>query len=60
MDGMLSFMDKFSTYFWLELIFCMNEQLSITRQAEETNVDDCFMAVDLCIHSLREFKQILI
>ena len=34
----------------------MNEQLSITLQAEETNVDDCFMVVDLCIHSLERIQ----
>ena len=54
-NGMLLLMDIFSTYFGLELlilIFRMNEQLSITLQEEETNGDDCFIAVDLCIHSL--------
>ena len=54
-NGMLSLMDKFSTYFGLELsvfIFNLTEQLSVTLQADKTNVDDCFMAVDLCIRSL--------
>ena len=37
----------------------MNEQLSITHQAEETNVDDCFMETCAFGH-LREFEQIQI
>ena len=51
-NGMLSLMDKFSTDFGLELlvlIFSKSKQLSINLQAEETRVDDCFTAVDLCI-----------
>ena len=58
-NGMLSLMDKFSTYFGLELsvlIFSMTEQLSLNLQAEETNVDDCFMAVNLCIKSLERIQ----
>ena len=58
-NGMLSLMDKFSTYFGLKLsilIFSMIEQLSINLQAKETNVDDCFLAVDLCIKSLERLR----
>ena len=53
-NGMLLLMDKFSTYFGLELsvlIFSMNEQLSITLQAEETNVDGLFYGYRL-VHLL--------
>lgn len=60
-NGMLSLMDKLSTYFILELsvfIFSVTEQLSVTLQAEQTNVDDCFMAVDLCIRSLERIEGI--
>ncbi len=54
-NGMLSLMDKFATYFGLELpvlIFSMIEQLSTNLQAIQTNVDNSFMAVDLYIKSL--------
>ena len=58
-NGILSLMDNFSTYFGLELsvlIFSYTEQLSINLQAEETSVDDCYMAVDLCIKSLERIR----
>ncbi len=59
-NGMLLLMDKFATYFGLELsvlIFSMIEQLSTNLQAIQTNVDDSFMAVDLCIKPLKDFEQ---
>ena len=58
-NGLLSLMDRFSTYFGMELsvlIFSITEQLSICLQAEETCVDDCYMAVDLCIKSLERIR----
>ena len=49
-SGMIALMDKFNTYFGLELassIFTcsITEQLSITLQAVNTNANDCYCAV---------------
>lgn len=58
-NRMLSLTDKFSTYFGLELsvlIFSMNEQLLLFRQRGKKNVEDGFMAVDLCIRSLERIR----
>ena len=53
--GVLALIDKFSTYFRLKLsvfIFDIIEQLSTTLQGKNSNVEDCFMAVNLCIKTL--------
>ena len=57
--GVLALMDKFSTYFGLKLsvfIFSIIEQLSTTLQGRNTNVGDCFMAVNLCIKTLERHR----
>ena len=52
-------MDTFSIYFGLKLsffLFTITEQLSITFQGKSITVDDCFMAVTLCIRSLKRHQ----
>ena len=59
MDYCLLWIDFQHNYFGMELsvlIFCITEQLSISLQAEEICVDDCYMAVDLCIKSLERIR----
>ena len=50
--GLLALMDKFHTYFGLKLaflIFSITEQLSVTLQGVNTNVDDCYVAVKVTV-----------
>ena len=57
--GILAMMDKFSIHFWLKLsffLFSITEQLSITLQDKSITADDCFMAVTLCIRSLKQHR----
>ena len=52
-------MDKFKTYFGLRLsifIFSITENLSITLQGVNTNVDDCFTAVNATIEALTWYR----
>ena len=47
-SGMIALMEKFHTYFGLELavlIFSVTEQLSVTLQCVDTNAEDYFIAV---------------
>ena len=56
---MIALMDKFNTYFGLELaslIFSITEQLSITHQAVNTNANDCYCAVNVTISALKKLR----
>lgn len=55
-SGMIALMEKFNTYFGLELsflVFSITEQLSVTLQCIDTNANDCFVSVNVTINGLR-------
>ena len=55
-SGVAALMEKFSTFFGLKvsiLLFSITEQLSCALQGREINVDDSFMAVNICIWKLQ-------
>ena len=55
-SGMIALMEKFHTYFGLELAFLISsitEQLSVTLQCVDTNAEDCFIAVKVTIQALK-------
>lgn len=55
-SGMIALMEKFNTYFGLELsflVFSITEQLSVTLQCIDTNAYDCFVSVNVTINGLR-------
>ena len=58
--GVLALMEKFQTYFGLNLsvlIFSLMEQLSVTTlQGVTTKVDDCYFAVKVTIRGLKKLK----
>ena len=61
-NGMLSLMDKFSTYFGLELsVFIIQfDGMTVSYpSSKKTNVADCFMAIDLCIRPLERNRTVL-
>ena len=58
-SGILALMEKFQTYFGLKLsvlIFSIAEQLTVTLQGVNTNVNDCFVAVHATSQGLIRHK----
>ncbi len=58
-SGIFALMEKFKTYFGLKLsvfIFSITENLSVTLQGVDTNVDDCFTAVNASIEALNNYR----
>ena len=56
---MIALMEKFNTYFGLELaflIFRITEQLSVTLQNIDTNANDCYVAVNITIRVLNSLR----
>ena len=57
--GLLALMDKFSTYFGLQLshlIFSGTEQLSLTLQGKETTIQDASMAANVALLHLQGLR----
>ena len=58
-SGILALMEKFKIFFGLKLpvlIFNIMEQLSVTLQGVDTNVEDFFKAVNITIQGLRKHR----
>ena len=56
---MIALMEKFNTYFGLELdflIFSITEQLSVTLQCIDTNANDCYVAVNVTIRAPKSLR----
>ena len=58
-SGILALMEKFKIFFGLKLpvlIYNIMEQLSVTLQGVDTNVEDFFKAVNVTIQGLRKHR----
>ena len=56
---MIALMEKFNTYFGIELaflIFSITEQFSVTLQCNDTNANDYYVAVNVTIGALKSLR----